>query len=258
VELQGKVAIVVGAGGIGKAAAVRLAKEDCRLAVADRDLKRAIKVAEEVKNSGHDAAAYGVNITDTASVKEMVNSAVDRFGTVHILVNCVGSPIFGNFLELSDEDWKTVIDVKYLGYVRTMREVLPYMIKQKDGRIVNLSGTAAKEPYLLQLPGGSVNAAINQITKGLARLMGKHNIRVNALSPGPTATERVIRLMEITAKERQASVEELLAQESEEIPLGRFAKPEEVAEAITFLVSDRSSYVNGAHFIVDGGLTRSV
>ena len=258
-ELSEKVALIVGgAGEIGKATASRLTKEGCRMVVADRDYDKVKAFAEESEGAGNETLAIKVDVTNLESVKLMVKSTINKFGTVDILVNTMASPIFGSFLDLPDKNWQEVLAVKYLGSVRSMREVMPHMINQKYGRIVNISGSAGKEPSPLHLPGGSINAAMNQLTKGLAREMGKHNIRINVVSPGPTATERAMELLRITAAERQTDIQTLLEADSKEVPLGRLAKPEEIAEVIAFLVSDRSSYINGAYIAVDGGRTKSI
>ncbi|MFC1904746.1 SDR family NAD(P)-dependent oxidoreductase [Chloroflexota bacterium] len=258
-ELKGKVGIIIGgAGGIGRATSLRLAKEGCQVVVASRDYDKVKAVAQEVEDSGNTALGIEVDVTSLESVKQLVKSTIDKFGTIHILVNSMASPIFGSFLELPDESWQEVLAVKYLGSVRSMREVLPYMIRQKYGRVVNVSGSAGKEPTPVHLPGGSMNAAINQFTKGLAREMGKHNIRINAVSPSLTATERAIQLAKIRAAERQIDIQTLREEDAKEVPLGRMGEPEEIAEVIAFLVSDRSSYINGACIMVDGGRTRSV
>ena len=258
-DLKGQIAMVAGgAGGIGQATALRLARDGCHVVVADLNSNGIQNISEKIKNSGYDSSAIMVDVTSSASVEECVKSIVKKFGSIHILVNTMASPIFGSFLELDYKSWETVLQVKYLGSVRTMREILPYMIKQKYGRIVNISGEAGKEPSPLHLPGGSVNAAINQLTKGLAREMGKYNIRINVVSPAPTATERAMQLLRVEASEKKADLQTLLEDNLKDAPLGRMANPEEIAEVIAFLVSERSSYVTGAYIAVDGGRTRSI
>lgn len=258
-ELSGKVAIVAGGGGgIGQAAALRLAREGCQIAVAGLKWDKIHAVSEAIRNSGYEAVAIPVDVTSSASVREMVKSTIDKFGAVHILVNTMASPIYGRFLDLDDKSWEEVLQVKYLGSVRTMREVLPHMIRQEYGRIVNMSGSAGKEPSPLHLPGGSVNAAINQLTKGLAREMGKYNIRINAVSPSHTVTGRNIQLMKVESAEKKIDLEAWLEAKARDVPLGRLAEPEEIAEVILFLISERSSYINGAYIAVDGGRTASI
>lgn len=258
-ELSGKVGIILGgAGGIGRATSLRLAKEGCKVVIAGAHYDTVKAVAKEAEEAGNTALAVQTDVTELDSIKSLVKTTIDKFGTVHILVNSMASPIFGRFLDLPDDSWQQVLAVKYLGSVRSMREVLPIMIKQKYGRIVNLSGSAGKEPTPLHLPGGSMNAAINQLTKGLAREMGKHNIRINAVSPAATATERLMKLMGATAADKHIDLQTLLKEDAKDAPLGRMAEPEEIAEVIAFLVSDRSSYINGTCIVADGGRTRSV
>jgi len=168
--------------------------------------------------------------------------------------SCAASPIFGNFFELADEAWKAILETKCFGYIRCMREVLPHMIKQGDGRIVNISGVAGVVPNPGHLPGGSVNAALNLVTQGLALEMAKHNIRVNSVLLGLlVATERYARLAGALAAEKQSGFEAVSKAYAALVLLQRLAQPKEIADLVVFLASDRSSYITGACLIADGG-----
>lgn len=256
--LSGKVALVTGASqGIGKAVALGLARERVQVTICSRRHSVLAETARQIESAtGSRVVPIVADLTSPEDIKGLVFQIIKRFGTIHILVNCAASPIFGSFLDLPDEAWKSVVETKYMGYVRCLREVIPYMVTQRYGRIVNISGTGGIEPNPLHLLGGSVNAAIELVTKGLAREMGKHNIRINAIAPGAVATERFTRLMETIALEKHADLETTLRERVVEVPLGRLAEPNDIADAVVFLVSDRSSFITGVCLRVDGGRTR--
>jgi len=172
-------------------------------------------------------------------------------------VNCTALPIFGAFLELDDADWEQVLQVKYLGYVRTLRAALPAMVQQNFGRIVNVSGRGGRQPTPAHLPGSSVNAAVNLLTKGLADIYGKHNIRINAVAPGPIDTPRYTAIAnENAALARQGQSGPRSAAATTPVP--RLGTPRDVADAVAFLVSERSGYTTGSILAVDGGGTATV
>jgi len=251
-NLRGKTALVTGASqGIGKAVALSLAEEGVRVAICSRRKFALSAAASEIQSAtGMEVLPVVADLTKLEDIRGLVNEVLAKFGAIHVLVNCVTSPIFGRFLELPDESWKTVLETKYFGYLRCLREVLPHMIKQRDGRIVNISGIGGVIPNPLHLAGGSVNAALDLVTKGLALEMGQHNIRVNAVVPGMVATERYTQMARALPPERQPTLEEFSKAGT---VLGRPAQPKEVADLVLFLVSDRSSYITGACFLLDGG-----
>ena len=251
-NLRGKTALVTGASqGIGKAVALGLAEEGVRVAICSRREAALAATASEIQSAtGMEVVPIVADLTRLEDIKSLVGHVLAKFGAIHILVNCVTSPIFGKFLELPDEAWKTVLETKYFGYLRCLREVLPHMIKQREGRIVNISGIAGVIPNPLHLAGGSVNAALDLVTKGLALEMGQHNIRVNAVVPGLVATERYAQMAKALPVEKQSTLEEFSKVST---VLGRPAQPKEVADLVLFLASDRSSYITGACFILDGG-----
>ena len=259
-QLAGKCAVVTGASqGIGKAVSMGLSEEGARVVVCSRNYVSLVEIARQIEcATGNHVVPIAADLSKPRDVKRLVSETMKALGAIHILINCVAVPIFGNFLELKEKDWLSVLETKYLGYVRCLREVLPYMIKQRDGRIVNITGRAGKEPSALHLPGGGANAALNILTKGLASEMGKYNIRINAVSPGPVATERLTKHIEARAAAGHTSVESLLAAYHVEVPLGRVAKPKEIADVVAFLVSDRASYITGACINVDGGRSKSI
>ncbi len=258
--LSGKIALVTGASrGIGKEVALRLSKEGVCVAICSRHDSELAKAARDIQSAGGgDVEAFPADLTSLKDIKGLVTQVAEKFGTVDILVNCAANPTFGDFFKLADEAWKLIFETKYFSYVRCMREVIPYMIKQHYGRIVNVSGMAGIEPSPTQLANASVNAAINAVSKGLARVLGQHNIRVNVVLPSHVATERFMKVLESSATEKPVKLATLVEEAAAEVPLGRLSQPEEVANVIAFLVSDASSYINGACLRVDGGISRSI
>lgn len=259
-RLRGKVAMVSGASkGIGRAVAVGLAEEGARLALNARGAERLTAVAEEIaRRYGVEVVAIPGDLSQLADIQAFVRRTVDRFGRVDILVNCAGSSQGGVFWEVPDEVWLDSWGLKLFGYVRLMREVLPHMIRQGGGRIVNVVGNSGRQPIPTMLPGGSANAALLAITKGVADAVAKHNIVVNAVNPGPIRTERWDGLMERLGKALGLSAAEYEATFVREIPMGRVGRPEEIADLVVFLASERASFLTGVSVTADGGMTRSM
>ncbi|HZQ62698.1 MAG TPA: SDR family oxidoreductase [Casimicrobiaceae bacterium] len=254
-----RIAWITGAGGaLGAAIAETLAAEGAVTYLSGRQQERLASTAERVDRQQRGAARI---LRMDMAVRHEVDAATERIvqeaGRIDFLVNCTALPIFGAFLELSDEDWEQVVQAKYLGYVRTLRAAIPHMVRQQFGRIVNISGRGGRQPTPAHLPGSSVNAAVNLLTKGLADIYGKDNIRINAVAPGPIDTPRMSKI---------ASTNETLAQQGQTgaraanapTPLRRLGTPQEIADAVAFLLSERSAYITGTILSVDGGGTAAV
>lgn len=259
-RLRGKVAMVSGASkGIGKAVAVGLAEEGVRLALNARGGELLTKVADQIRRQYDvDVVAIPGDMSQLADVQAFVRRTLDRFGRVDILVNCAGSFQGGIFWEVPDEVWLDSWGLKLFGYVRLMREVIPHMIRQGGGRIVNVVGNSGKQPIQTMLPGGSANAALLTVTKGVADAVARHNIVVNAVNPGPIRTERWDGLMERLGGAAGMSAAEYEATFVGEIPMGRVGRPEEIADVVVFLASERAGFLTGVSVTADGGMTKSM
>ena len=177
---------------------------------------------------------------------------------VDVLGNCAGTSQGGVFWEIPDEVWLDSWGLKLFGYVRLMREVVPHMIRQGSGRIVSIVGNSGKQPLPTILPGASANAALLAITKGLADAVARHGITVNAISPGPTSTERHQQLMERLGRLAGQTATEFEAGLVRDIPIARVARPEEIADLAVFPASARSGVVTGISITADGGMTRAI
>lgn len=259
-NLRGKVALVTGASkGIGKAIAETLAAEGANLAICARGQA----LLEEVATSIHqqtDVQVFPVSrdLSTLEGVRTLAQETVSRFGTVDILINNAGAIRAGSLLAKPDEDWQVDWSLKVFGYIRLVREIFPVMQAQGGGRILNIIGTAGRQPNAGYLAGGGANAALMNMTKALADEGAPHNISVNAINPGPIRTERWDSLMATQAAERQVTPQEMEAIWMHDNPFKRAGEPHEVASLAVFLASDRASYINGVIIPVDGGATRCI
>jgi NAD(P)-dependent dehydrogenase (short-subunit alcohol dehydrogenase family) len=259
-ELGGKTALVTGGSkGIGRAVAQALAREGARVAIAARD-KGTLEAAAAAmrETSGREVAVLAADLSTLEGVESTVRAARERLGRIDILVNNAGAIRGGAFLTIPDEQWVTDWNLKLLGYVRMARAVFPLMQAQGGGRIVNVVGAAARNPTATYLPGGAANAALVNLTKGLADLGAPSNILVTAVSPAATRTERWDTIMAQQAKALGRTVEEQRAEAEAPYKLGRIATPEDVADLVCFLASARASFLTGICVTVDGGATRGV
>jgi 3-oxoacyl-[acyl-carrier protein] reductase len=258
--LKGKVALVTGGSkGIGRAVAQGLAEEGARVAICARTRSELDRTAMEIgKAAGAEVFAVAGDLTREADVQRIVEATVARFKRIDILVNNAGAARGGLLLDLTEEDWHGALDLKFLGYVRCMKAVIPHMLKQGGGRIVNIVGNDGVKPIGIELTPSAANAADLAVTVALAEQYGRHNICINAINPGPVATERWDGLVSGIARVRRISVAEAQKRAETSIPLGRICTPEEVANVAVFVASDRASFMNGAIITVDGAQRKAL
>jgi NAD(P)-dependent dehydrogenase (short-subunit alcohol dehydrogenase family) len=256
--IGGRVAWITGAGGaLGAAIARTLAAEGAITCLSGRHADTLDATAAAIRAATTSATSVlPMDVARRDAVDATAATILSAHGRIDILVNSTALPIFGAFLELADDDWEQVFQAKYMGYVRTLRAALPAMIAQRFGRIVNVSGRGGRQPTPAHLPGCSVNAAINLLTKGLADIHGKDNIRITAVAPGPIATPR----LETIASSNAALAErgQASSRPPNVTPLGRLGDAQDIADAVAYLVSERSAFVTGTIQAVDGGGTAAV
>jgi 3-oxoacyl-[acyl-carrier protein] reductase len=258
--LEGKRAIVTGASrGIGAAVAHALAAEGCRVGLVARTGEDLDEQASSIIAAGGPLPVVSVADLATADgVRLGIAACIEGLDGVDILVNNAGASPFGTIDQLSDEQWQAAFDLKLMGYLRCMREVLAPMRAQRSGRIVNIGGVAgmrASSGYAL----AALNAALIHLTRSTAELVGPDGINVISLHPGPTMTDRILTLFAPAAARAGMEPEDYARQVvAKDIPVGRLATPEEVAAGVVFAVSDRAAMVTGGGLSIDGGTARGL
>ncbi|MFC5651872.1 SDR family oxidoreductase [Paenibacillus solisilvae] len=258
-NLEGQSAIVTGgSAGIGLAIAKSLYRQGANVLIVSRnqakleEAKHVIESQAEVKGAPKVVITAG-DLTDAATVQFTVETALSHFGQIDILINNAGSAKAGSFLSLTDGAFTDTWNLKLLGYIRTVRAVLPHFIEKQKGSIVNIVGGAGRTPSPLFLPGGTTNAALLNFAKGISKELAKNNIRINSVSPGLTATERAEVLAQQQADAKGISVDQYKAESAAGIPLGRIIDPQEIADIVLFLASEQARSITGAEVVVDGG-----
>ena len=244
-RLKDKVAIITGAGqGIGKEIALAFAREGAKVVVTDITGKEK-EVAEEIKKMGREAIALRVDVSKMEDAKRMAEEALKAFGRIDILVNNAGIYPFKPFVEMTESDWDKVINVNLKGAFNCTKAVVETMIKQKYGKIINITsiaGTVVGFPQLTHYCASK--AGITGFTRALALELAPYGINVNAIAPGPIETPGTQTL----GKESYENLKKA-------IPIGRWGKPEDIASLAVFLASDEASNITGQVIVSDGGYT---
>jgi 3-oxoacyl-[acyl-carrier protein] reductase len=257
-QLRGKVAIVTGASrGIGRAIAQRLAAEGMPVLLAARSLDALKELARDIESAGGSAAPVAPDLREPGTPEMLVHLALERFGRIDLVVNNAGATKRGDFLTLTDDDWADGYALKFFGSMRLCRAAWPHLV-QTRGSIVNIAGVGGRTGSAEFTIGGSVNAALLNFTKSLADRGVKEGVRVNAINPGYIRTDRLTIRIDRMAAEKGVDKEQagrLIAQDS---GIARFGEPEEIADAVAFLSSERAAYLQGSIIDIDGGLTRTL
>lgn len=252
-KLDGKVALITGASkGIGEGIAKVYAKHGAKLVLAARS-QATEQLANQLRSEGAEVLALSMDVTKRESIQEGIKKVIEQFGKIDILVNNAGVCVLGEFLEQSDEERDFHFDVNIKGVWNVTKEVVPYMINQKYGKIVILSsvtGDMVADPG--EVAYATSKAALVGFTKSMAREVAEYNITVNAICPGYVLTPMVENMAKQSAPENPQSVIDGIAKA---IPLKRLADPMEIGELAAFLGCEESSYITGTQIVIDGGST---
>jgi 3-oxoacyl-[acyl-carrier protein] reductase len=254
--LKGKTALVTAASkGMGRACAAAFAAEGARVVMCARTERDLQTAAEDIRRrTGAEVVAVAADVTRADDVKAVVRAARDAFGAVDILVANCGGPPRGGLDEVTDEQWYGAFEVSLLSVVRLIREVLPDMRRRRWGRILTIQSVSVKQPVEGLLLSNAVRPGVFGLVKTLVPDLGRDNITINVVCPGRILTDRYLS----GARQAGLPVEEYVARGAREVPLGRIGTPEEFADVLVFLASERAAYVTGVALQVDGGLVRAL
>jgi 3-oxoacyl-[acyl-carrier protein] reductase len=255
--IAGRVAMVAASSkGLGKAAALSLAREGCRVSIASRDVRTLDHAAREIaaEVSGAQVLATSGDLTRPDQIEAWHQATVDAWGPVDILVTNSGGPPAGRLLDLSEADWRQGIDSTLMNVVRLSRLVLPAMRERRWGRIVHVTSFTGRQPMELLTVSSTLRAGLSALARTMSNEFAKDGVCVTALMPGHVMTDRQRELNEIRSREAGVSMEEWTERARRAIPAGRHGRPEEVGDVVAFLASERASYLTGATVPVDGGL----
>jgi 3-oxoacyl-[acyl-carrier protein] reductase len=244
-ELSGRIAVVTGGSrGIGKAIALELAENGANVVINySKDSKGAQEVAENIRNKGIDCLTIKANVSSASEVENMVETIIERYGRIDILVNNAGITRDSLLARMKEKDWDDVIDINLKGVYNCTKSVVKIMMKQRWGRVVNISSVVGITGNPGQTNYSAAKAGIIGFTKSCARELASRGITVNAVAPGFIRTDMTDKLRNEIKKELESK-----------IPVGRLGKPEDVAHTVLFLVSSKADYITGQVINVDGGM----
>ena len=258
--LKGKVALVAAASqGMGRATALALGREGCRLAICARNAGPLEEAAATIrKEMGAEVLTAVADVSREADIHGFVAKAKAAYGGVDLLLANAGGPPTGRFESVTEEQWSKAYDLTLMSAIRLVRECIPSMRSRGGGSIVAITSISVKQPLDNLLLSNAMRAAVVGLVKTLSRELAQDRIRVNAVVPGYIATGRMTEIIRVRAEREGKPFEAAQLQELSQIPLGRMGKPEEVADLIAFLRSERASYITGDVIQIDGGLYRGV
>jgi len=258
--LKDRVAVVAASSqGLGKAVALGLAREGTRLALCARTASTLEETAAEIRReTGVEVFTRALDVRLDGEVERFVADLLERFSRIDICVANAGGPPSKSFTETTMEDWRAATELNLLSTVSFARHVLPPMRERRWGRFLAITSMTVKQPVAGLILSNSVRSAVSGLVKSLSNEYGPYNVLVNSVCPGYTATDRLLELAQKQAREQNVSPAEIEARWAREVPLGRIGRPEELANLVVFLASERASYITGTAIAVDGGIVKGI
>ena len=258
--IKGRVAVVGGGSkGLGKACAFSLAQEGAHVAICSRNAEDLEAAAQEIRAAtGAQVLTVPGDLSRLPDIQNLIQTTVDHFGRLDIVVCNSGGPPEGRAVDTPEETWDRAIQMALSFFIRMGREAVPHLKKQSWGRIINILASTVYQPIDNLVTSGVTRMGAVAYAKSLADEVGRDNILVNNVAPGFLLTDRMVHIFETRGAETGVSTEEALKARSSSIPLGRFGRPEELADLVAFLASEKNGYVTGTTILVDGGVVRSV
>jgi len=258
--LKARVVIVAASSeGMGRATAEAFAAEGARLAICSRSQKKIQAAAADIRQRyGTEVFAQALDVTDADVVRGFVEAVAARFGRLDVCVTNAGGPPARTFLATTPDEWRRAFELSFLSVVSFAHAAIPHMQRHRWGRLITITSVSVKQPIPALIYSNAIRAAVVGLVKSLADEFGRDGILVNNVAPGYTATDRLKELAEVRALAGGVSPEKIFEEWASGTALGRIAQPQEIADAIVWLASDRASYVAGQTLLVDGGSYKGV
>ncbi|NPV10987.1 MAG: SDR family oxidoreductase [Ignavibacteria bacterium] len=259
-ELKGKNALVTASSkGIGKACAEALAAEGCNVMICSRNSENLIQTADElIRNFGTNVHWFKCDLRNPQDIEELVKETFRSLGSIDIVVNNCGGPPSNNIFNFTEDDWNNAYQEILLSVIRITNLVIDQMKKNNFGRIINITSVTVKQPIQRLVLSNSLRNAVIGYAKTLSNEVAPFGITVNNVAPGYTLTKRVYDLAVEQSKLTGKSHEEILKSYTQDIPMGRLGKPEEVGSLVALLASEKASYITGQTIFIDGGYIKSI
>jgi len=253
--LKGRGVIVAASSeGIGRATAEMFAREGAQVAMCARTEEKLRAAADEIRGAtGAEVYAERVDVTDGAAVQRFVENVAKQFGRIDVCVANAGGPPAKNFLSIQSDEWRRAVDMNLMSVIHLAKAVIPYMQRHRWGRIITITSVTVRQPVDELIMSNSVRPAVMGLVKSLSNDFGRDGILVNNVAPGYTATERLKELSSVRALATGTTTEAIDRQLAADTPLRRLGQPNEIADAIVWLASERASYITGQTLVVDGG-----